>query len=552
MPSQPPQTTRVQSAELHQLDTSDLVMAEIDVSQPNLSSESKLSSSHTKDVLQGSSRIHDTYNTNAEASFISQTTQTDGDKITSKKFSCINDSLALIQVRRVNSGNPVPSQSQYFQSQAQSTFPEPSQTQLTVPMPTKFANYKPSQKADEKDAVTEKEISKCQGRICTPFNFSFVGCDTQCNCDTSSNSNIENSQSNGCENQDGFCNQNDKGKQTQKPAERRGCSSASDKLCKDNQIISSHHLSPGDEVDHSQFTIAGKYKGTKFKSNEQCKNSQLVSKDILSQAELISGTQYNLNTGTQFQTSQIPATSVFNQTGLIVDSQDNGNVSDCDIFEDSFNNSAVISQIEELDKRTILHTQTSGKKRAYKRTLEMERDPDISSHTQSLEVSCRQNNSEGQRKQKLNKCSLDSDIASIEFEMQKRRDNKYLSSAEVKSKSEVERTYEANSLNEKPKSITEQISVQKNICSSADLSSIIKVELKTELNRCQNPSELDITNGHTRPSLIHDSAVNIGDRKTNDNAIDTLQSTRIAEPVTPVVAGSLQDRLKKRLKVINL
>ena len=442
---------------------------------------------------------------------MSQAAEDCGIQRSSRKFSCINDSLALIKVRKCQHDDLVPSQSQYFPSQTQPVVPVSSeievtsQTQFTVPLPTKFTNYKPSQNQPVQKFV-ERDRNQCRDRICTPFNFSdlqtnqsYTGCqETQCNNDLSVNDPMEeNSQINSL-----LVSQLTSGTQEEKTA--AGEHSTYAKISKDRIVCkTSHRYSHENNTHHSKLAKNDeKYNGTKFKSKKQCVDSQQTQGAIPSQPELVSGTQYHLNASACYDDSQVPASSTFNQTGMIIDSQDQGNVSDCDMFEDSFNDSTVLSQIDELlvatGRQADTATQSSARKRR-RRTLDVGVDPDISSHTQSLLVSLRQND-----------CTEAKKIA-----------------AKNRSADGTNGNY-----------------------SNSNVSRIVSVGVKTEL-QAHGTSELAVSDGDRGVRLIHDGAIDIGDRKTNPSATDGFMGKDVVEPGTPVAVASesLQNRLKKRLKV---
>ena len=456
MTTQPSELTAGTNA----LQTSDFTVAEI-VVDGGLPNEKDPVRQNQRDIPR---LVNDIYNRNEEESFMTQTQDVENTVVADNKFQHVNDSLAVIKVRRVSNDSVAQSQSQYFQSQ----------TPLTAPIPDRFLRYKPSQKSTEKEITTENKVTKCQGRICTPFSFSFICCDTQCSCDVSLNDSVN--------------------------------------------------------VNHQFTQNHGTYTQDQIRYNK----SQMVPKCSQSRQELVSGSQYHLRSSTQLQitqdNSQIQSTSVFNQTGLIVDSQDNDETSDCDIFEDSFNNSAVLSQIDDLDAGARAKLHDSVRKRDSKRTL-VETDPDISSHTQSLIGSYRDSNSGEHGNRKHRKNSLENDIASIEIEMQRQRNNSHLNSVGVERQSDVLRNIQNSHLNASVGAETENKSSQRSSISGID-------HVKhTEL------AENDVEKG---VSLIHDSAVNIG--VTKEKSV-TNERRVAAAPVTPVVAESLQDRLKKRLQV---
>ena len=274
--------------------------------------------------------------------------------------------------------------------------------------------------------------------------------------------------------------------------------SASTKISRDRNVRkTSHHFSHENNTHHSRLAKNDeKYNGRKFKSKKQYVDSQQTQGAIPSQPELVSGTQYHLNASVCYDDSQVPDSSTFNQTGMIIDSQDQGSISDCDMFEDSFNDSTVLSQIDELlvatGRQADTATQSSSRKRR-RRTLDVGVDPDISSHTQSLVVSLRQND-----------CSKTKEMA-----------------AENRS---------ADGTND------------------SNVSRVVSVGVKTEL-QARNTSELAVSDGDRGVSLIHDGAIDIGDRKTDPSATDGFMGEDVVEPVTPVASESLQNRLKKRLKV---
>ena len=441
------------------------------------------------------------------------------------KFACANDSLALVKVKKVCNASISGSESQYFQ------------TPLTEPMPSKFGDYKPTQRSGEKEIVIENKVTKCQGHVCTPFNFSFIGCDTQCDCDTSlndSNTTV-----------DGNFNESQKDRTKQTDQTLQEIEANFNYRLHDNKRVLNSQLSSVDVFDDSQTRFA------KFKrvSHSKIENSQMISQGSQLKPELVSGTQYHLGLQSQFlntqNNSQIQSTSVFNQTGLIVDSQfnqtgaiidsqENGEASDGDIFEDSFNNSAILSQIDELDAKTNLVCQKSDSKRTTTET-----DPDVTSHTQSLTGSCNQRTTTSHRKRQRRKSSLDCDIMSIELEMQRRRGNNNINvSDSMRQNSAMKENSEAAKV---------LVSNPRNSITHSELSTIVNVEVNTELQR-SGASDL-VVHGDRETSLMHDSAVNIGGTKKNDKPGVESGNRRPTEPVTPVVGGTLQDRLRKKLQV---
>ena len=491
------QPAAVTCTDTHDWDTSDLDITEasLDATKENQPSKHNLCATNNKSVLQDSCRISDNCNASLELSSMSQAAEEGGVDKSSRKFSCINDSLALIKVRKCQNDDPVPSQSQYFPSQTQPVVPvsgeieDISQTQFTVPLPTKFTNYKPSQNQPVQKFV-ERVGNQCRDRICTPFNFSEHNVDLSVNDPMEENSQISCllvSQLTSC---------------TQEEKTAAGEHSASAKISKDRKVYKTSHPYPHENNTHHSKLAKNdaKYNGTKFKSKKQYVDSQQTQGAIPSQPELVSGTQYHLNASSCYDDSQVPASSTFNQTGMIIDSQDQGNVSDCDMFEDSFNDSTVLSQIDELlvatGRQANSATQSSARKRR-RRTLDVGVDPDISSHTQSLVVSLRQND-----------CTEAKEIA-----------------AKNRSADGTKGNYP-----------------------NSNVSRIVTVGVKTEL-QAHKTSELAVSDGDSRVSLIHDSAIDIGDRKTDPSVTDGFMGKDVEEPVTPVASESLQNRLKKRLKV---
>ena len=463
------------------------------------------------------------------------------------KFVCANDSVALIKVKKVGNNSLSASQSQYFQ------------TPLTEPIPSKFGHYKPTQRSAEKEVVIENKVTKCTSRVCTPFSFSFIGCDSQCDCDESLND--SNAMVDGSFNDSQkVASIKDKVKQTDQILKERGVQFESRQP--DAKRISNSQLSDFDVFDGSQRNDSQRILPDSRKiSHSKIDHSQMLSQGSQLKPELVSGTQYHLGLQSQFlntqnksqflntqnksqyvnmqNNSQIQSTSVFNQTGLIVDSQfnqtgaivdsqDNEEVSDGDIFEDSFNNSALLSQVDELDTKTNV----AGEKNGSKRTAE--RDPDVSSHTQSLMGSCNQRGTASHRKRQRRKSSLESDISSIELEMQRRRGNG----------NNVSNSSRGNSaLKENSESAKMLVSNLRDRISGSDISTIVKVN--TELQGSDACDE--VVNIDRETSLVHDRAVDIGDRKNNDTS--GVENRRLSEPVTPVVGGTLQDRLRKKLQV---
>ena len=491
------QLAAVTCTDTHDCDTSnlDITEASCDTAKENQPSKHNLCAAHNKPVLQDSYRISDNCNTSLELSSMSQAGEDCDVERSNRKFSGINDSLALIKVRKCQHDDPVPSQSQYFPSQTQPVVPvsseieDTSQTQFTVPLPTKFTNYKPSQNQPVQKFV-ERDRNQCRDRICTPFNFSEHNGDLSVNDPVEENSQMNSlflSQFTSC---------------TQEEKTTAGKHSSSAKISKDRKVCkTSHHYLHENNTHHSKLAKNDeKYNGTKFKSKKQCVDSQQTQGVIPSQPELVSGTQYRLNASSCYNESQVPASSTFNQTGMIIDSQDQGNISDCDMFEDSFNDSTVLSQIDELlvatGRQADTAIQSSARKRR-RRTLDVGVDPDISSHTQSLVVSIRQND-----------CTEAKEIAA------------------------KNRLTDGTTGN----------------YSNSNVSRTVTVGVKTELQARKN-SELAVSDCDREVSLIHDGAIDIGDRKTDPSVTDGFMGKDVEEPVTPVASESLQNRLKKRLKV---
>ena len=482
-------------------------------------------------------------------SMLSQTQDLDTTANHDGKFVCANDSVALIKVKNVNNASLSASQSQYFQ------------TPLSEPIPSKFGHYKPTQRSAEKEVVIENKVTKCTSRVCTPFSFSFIGCDSQCDCDESLND--SNAMVDGSFNDSQKVTSiKDKVKQTDQILKERGVQFESRQP--DAERISNSQLSDFDVFDGSQRNDSQRILPESRKiSHSKIDRSQMLSQGSQLKPELVSGTQYHLGLQSQFlntqnksqflntqnksqyvntqNNSQIQSTSVFNQTGLIVDSQfnqtgaivdsqDNEEVSDGDIFEDSFNNSALLSQVDELDAKTNV----TGEKNGSKRTAE--RDPDVSSHTQSLMGSCNQRGTASHRKRQRRKSSLDSDISSIELEMQRRRVNGNNVSNSSRGNSALKENSEAAEM---------CVSYLRDGISGSDISTIVNVKVNTELQGSDACDE--VVNIDREASLVHDRAVNIGDTKNNDTS--GVEKRRLSAPVTPVVGGTLQDRLRKKLQV---
>ena len=479
-----------------------------------------------------------------EDSMLSQTQDLDNTVDHDGKFVCANDSLAVIKVRKVSNDTLSQSQSQYFH------------TQLTEPMPSKFGNYKPTQKLTEKEVVIENKVTKCSSRVCTPFSFSFIGCDTQCDCDTSLNDSVSNAMEDASCINDSQNGAKVKAKQSDQIQQKRGVTSYSGQT--GSKKISSSQLSSIDVFGESQTVTGRKLPNSKHISHYKIDYSQMTSQNSQSKQELVSGTQYHLGLQSQFQNtqnnnsqflnmqnnSQIQSSSVFNQTGLIVDSQFNqtgaivdsqdngiGEISDDDIFEDSFNNSALLSQVDELDAKA---NETASHRSDSKGTVK-DHDPDVTSHTQSLMGSCNQSGKTLHRKRRRRKSSFDNDISSIEQEMQRRRgesnnvSNSSGGDEALKENLEATRVCETN---------------RKRVAGS-DMSMMVNVKVNTELQG--NDTKDLMVNTDKETSLVHDKAVNIGN--TKDSHTSSVEKKSLTEPVTPTVGGTLQDRLRKKLQV---
>lgn len=438
----------------------------------------------------------------------------------SDRFADVNDSLALIKVGKACSNTTFESQSQYFQ------------TPLTEPMPSKFRNYKPTQKSSEKETVIENKVTRCQGHVCTPFNFSFTGCDSQCDCDMSINESDMTLNSK-CAGFNKSCKDIDT-HQTQAGS----ASLNSRQNCK--QTVSRTQLANVDVFKESQLVSEGKYG-----ISDCILNSENIKSQQSKQA-LISGTQYYTEANCQFQNSQsnsqilsspafnqtgLIVDSQFNQTGLIIDSQDNGEHSDGDMFEDSFNNSDVLSQIEELDANVsqAVKSQTDDK------ISVAETDPDVTSHTQSLMGSLKKRTLGTCRKRQRRKSSFGSDIASIELEMQKRQCDNNLSTNDRLQDTALEDNTESEK-------VFKFMSGSRSHNLRSEVNDTVNIEVRTELQKCDISTEREL-------SLVHDCAVNICDKRTNDRTVLESANSMPTEPETPVVERTLQDRLKKKLQV---
>ncbi|XP_053407683.1 helicase POLQ-like [Mercenaria mercenaria] len=431
----------------------------------------------------------------------------------------------------------------------------------------RFGNYCPTQPVERKEILIDSKVLSSQGRNDSSFSFSFVGNDTQMLDQTVSVNSIcdkinqcvfkvtdvgpkdGNLRDKTCDTQVEHCqlkSDQGHGKLRCTPYFKTADLSVSMVNTQDVPQIEnqsqfcipdgtqSKEYAPVLDTTQLKDDEGFKYRCTpyKTKSRDLCTQTQTQCelmagtqykaylhesyKDSLSQLSLTSYSKQQSQIGdreklgvlsSQFQQdSQIPCTGICDMTGVIIDSQNKdtetlANTSDCDMFTDSF--------CDDNSSNNVCSTNHQVKSK--------ELDTGITSHTQSL------NCSESSQITQTRRQSLDDDLECMMQESQNLR--------KTRTKDGIQNQLSIQNCS-KPESEIEN----KKVCLGwTKISGIVN----------EKKQKVSVTN------LIQEQSLSYGDKNKSEIQSELRPQSTVGLvpnlPTTPGGAGSLQDRIKKRL-----
>ncbi|XP_053406623.1 helicase POLQ-like [Mercenaria mercenaria] len=431
----------------------------------------------------------------------------------------------------------------------------------------RFGNYRPTQPVERKEILIDSKVLSSQGRNDSSFSFSFVGYDTQMldqtvsvnsTCDKINQSVFKvtdvgpkdgNLRDKTCDTQVEHSQLKfDQGHRTLRRTPYFKTADLSVSMVNTQDVPQIENQSQFCIPDGTQSKeYAPVLDTTQLKDDEgfkyRCTPYKTKSRDLCTptqtQCELMAGTQYKAYLhesykdsqsqlpltsyskqsqigdreklgvlSSQFQQdSQIPCTGICDMTGVIIDSQNKdtetlANTSDCDMFTDSF--------CDDNSSNNVCSTNHQVKSK--------ELDTGITSHTQSL------NCSESSQITQTRRPSLDDDLECMMQESQNLRKSR--------TKDGIQNQLSIQNCS-KPESEIEN----KKVClGSTKISGIVN----------EKKQKVSVTN------LVQEQSLSYGDKNKSEIQSELRPQSTVGLvpnlPTTPGGAGSLQDRIKKRLK----